>query len=108
MRAAFLKTVEKKKSEIAESRKNGAKGGQGTKKQERYNTLNNLAVNNLSRFQYVSDIQARRAAKQLAGEHDKGAVNPLFQQSGQLMSDAWFDEWLTHFRTLLQCTENNR
>lgn len=95
--SAALRTYEN----IARNRKSGLLGGQAAKKQERYEVLNKLAKDNLLKFQFVSDAQAKRAARSLAASHDRGADAPLFQINNKPMSDAWFDDWLSAFRAAM-------
>lgn len=94
--------------QIDENRRNGAKGGQASQKQERYRVLNDLARSNEAKFRFVSGSQAIRAAKKLALEYDKVASDPLFQHRGSNLSLAWYGDWWDQFRTDMQQLTNKK
>lgn len=89
---------------LAQNRKSGKLGGQGAKKRERYEVLNRLAAENLSRFQFVSDAQALRTARNLASDYDRGASTPLFQINNKPLSREWYSDWLIAFRAALSAS----
>lgn len=85
---------------VEKNRENGLKGGQGDKKQERYRTLNGLAISRLNDIAFVSDGEAARSARRWAADYDKGVAEPLFLERGKPLSRAWYDEWLAQFRPI--------
>jgi len=98
--------AETARAQKQQRRENGKLGGQAKTKLERYQVLDRLANKNLERFAFVSDKQALRTARELAGNYDKGAdpSSRLFWYNSHLLSISWFSEWLIHFREICKNT----
>ncbi|GAB1381278.1 hypothetical protein MASR1M49_41240 [Pararhodobacter aggregans] len=97
-----------KLNEKVRARLNGNRGGQGSKRQERIETLNRLALRRAHDFAFISDAQAVRLARSIAAEHDKSAPEPLFWQGGKPLSLNWFQNWASDFRAALSNAEKTR
>lgn len=94
--------AEKKITEVYKNRANGQKGGQASRKAERYTVLDKLAQDNVAKFELAKDAEWIRIARRLAESYDKGASELLFAgPHGKPLTREWFSEWASHFRQKL-------
>lgn len=94
---------------LEKNRESGQKGGQGDKKKERYTTLDSLALARVHDLAFAKDKDCIRIARQLAAKYDREHPdNPLFSMKHRALSQAWFDDWLQHFRELVRKAQLNQ
>ena len=87
------------------NRESGMKGGQASKKIERYSVLDRLGRQRFKELAFASDRDGVRVAKRIAADHDKHAESPLFQVNGKDLSRNWYGDWLAHFRQVARGIE---
>jgi hypothetical protein len=87
------------------NRENGQKGGGRHEKQSRYDILDQLARQRFKRLAFVSDKGGVIEARKMAAEYDAGAEDPVFRHKGRDLSRAWYEEWLTHYRSIARGDE---
>lgn len=103
-REKYRDTVLAKISHDNKNRDNGSKGGQGDKKQRRYDVLDDLATNDWRKISIMSEPRRVSHMRSLAANYDQNNVeeNNLFYQNNKPLSKLWFNQWFADFYLKLQ------